>query len=133
MNFTFKKHLYQLLLGDIILNFIILISIFCLKFSFISVFFVLTSLYICNKDIIKQMYNIKKFVKENTVERINKLENDLSDNYLIYDDWYLTDEYMFSVRILKEISYKDIIVVEDGFTLVSGGRGKTLGNKQTIY
>ncbi len=134
MKFTFKKHLRQLLLANIILNlFIILTSICCLGINLRSIIFTIVILFILNKDLIKEFYRVKKFVKENTVKRIKKLESDLSDTYLIYDGWYLTNEYMFSVRILKEISYKDIIVVEDGFTLVNGNRGKTLGKKQTIY
>lgn len=135
MKFTFKKYFCQLLLIYIILNlFIILMSILWYSGRVIHIFFTVIMLVVLNKNLVIELYRIKKFIKENTIEKIKKLEHDLSDNYLIYDDWYLTDEYMFSVRILKEINYKDIIVVEDGFALVNGsGHGSTLGDKQTIY
>ena len=57
----------------------------------------------------------------------------LSNNYLIYDNWYLTSDYMFSVKNLKKVRYKDIMVVESTTALVYGsGNRFTIGHKQTI-
>ena len=113
--------------------FILLAFIFCFRANIIFIIFIIVILIFLNKDLIKQIYTTKKFMKENTMDKLEKLEKDLSDNYLIYDGWYLTNEYMFSVRILKEINYKDIVVVEERLALVRGNRGQVIGKKQVIY
>ena len=131
MKFTFKKYIRQLILYDTFITLFIIIF-FLLFQDTVFILFAILVIFICNINFFRIIYNIKKFLKEQPNDIISKLEKDLSNNYLIYDSWYLTDEYMFSVERLEKINYKDIMVVEGWITLVSG-RNNNLGYKQTIY
>lgn len=132
MKFSFKKYLIKLFILDIFINlFVILFFIIpsSSNISFISL--LILSLTYINIIFIKRIYEIKIFLKNQPSTKIKKLEKDLSNNYLIYDSWYLTDEYMFSLENLEKVDYKDILVIEGGLSLISGMNN--LGYKQTIY
>ena len=130
MKFTFKKYIRQLILYDIFISLFIIIF-FLLFQDIVFLLFAILIISIININFFRIIYKIKKFIKEQPNDIINKLEKDLSNNYLVYDSWYLTDEYMFSVISLEKINYKDIMVVEGGITLVTGKNN--LGYKQTLY
>ena len=105
MKFTFKKYIRQLILYDTFITLFIIIF-FLLFQDTVFILFAILVIFICNINFFRIIYNIKKFLKEQPNDIISKLEKDLSNNYLIYDSWYLTDEYMFSVERLEKINYK---------------------------
>lgn len=128
MKFTFKKYIRQLILYDIFIT--LFIIIFCIVIQN-TILIAIIMILICNIIFFRIIKKVKNFLKEQPYDIINKLEKDLSNNYFIYDSWYLTDDYMFSVEKLEKIYYKDIMVIEGGLTLV-GGRNN-LGYKRTLY
>lgn len=131
MKFTFKKYIRELVLYDILLN--LFIVFFFLKFEdIIFILFAILMMLICNITFFQTIYKIKKFLKEQSNDKISELEKDLSNNYLIYDSWYLTDEYMFSVEKLEKVYYRDIIVIEGGVALDTG-KYNAIKYKQTVY
>lgn len=131
MKFTFKKYIVELLIYDLFINiFVVVLECLIFQKSIITIL-PLTILLIIDINFFKEFHRLKKFIRETPKEKLKKLEYDLSNNYLIYDYWYLTDEYMFSLKELIKIKYKDIIVVEGGIALVSGYNN--IGYKETIY
>jgi len=132
MKFSFKKYLIELFILAIFINLFVIIFFIIHSFNYILfILFLILSLTYINITFIKRIYEIKKFLKNQPSVKIKKIERDLSNNYLIYDSWYLTDDYMFSLENLEKVDYKDILVIEGGIALISGMNN--LGYKQTIY
>ena len=132
MKFTFKKYLIKLLIGTILINIIfIVLALLMSEKDSLTLFFIVTALSILDISSFKEIFCLRKFIRENKKAKLKKLEYDLSNNYLVYDNWYLTDEYIFSLKELIKINYQDIMVVEGGLTLKGGHNN--LGYKQTIY
>ncbi len=133
MKFTFKKHIAELILWNLFFNLIIIIFFILFAESMIAITFLVFVLFCINVDLFRDICKIKNFLKSQSEQKIINLEIDISNSKLVYDSWRLTDEYMFSLKEFKEISYQDIIVVEGGLTLVRGYGGNTIGYKQKIY
>lgn len=131
MKFTFRKYIRKIMIYDLLISLFIL----CFFLLFDEKIFILLSIFIIliyNIYCIKSISKVKKFVRYSSSKDISKLEKDLSNPYLIYDNWYLTDEYMFSVLELIKINYKEILVVEGGVTL-GAGKYNSIKYKQIIY
>ena len=130
MKFTFKKYTIKLLIYSVLIN-IFIIVLELLLFQKNILILILIILFIIDINFFKEFYRLGKFIKESSKKNLKKIEYDLSNNYLIYDNWYLTEEYMFSLKKMIKVKYKDIIVVEGGLTFIGGHNN--LGYKQTIY
>ncbi len=130
MKFTFKKYIKELVAGSIIIDLIVIVLFIISNYLF--AFFLLIILILINVDIFKNIRKIKRYLEFSSEDEIKILEEDLSNSYFIYDSWYLTDYYMFSLKELIKINYKDIMVIDGGLTFVSSTINN-LGYKQTIY
>jgi len=125
MKFSFKKYLIELFILAIFINLFVIIFFIIPSFNYILfILFLILSLTYINITFIKRIYEIKKFLKNQPSVKIKKIERDLSNNYLIYDSWYLTDDYMFSLENLEKVDYKDILVIEGGIALISYNKFK---------
>lgn len=133
MKFTFKKYIQDLILCNLIFNFLLILVLILLVRNIIGIVFLIFMFLNINIDFIRDICKIKRFVKSQSEQKIIVLEKNMSHSKLVYDEWYLTDEYMLSLKKLKKISYQDIIVIEEGFTLMSGYKGNTIGYKQNLY
>lgn len=133
MNFSFKRFITKLLVYDIFLSLFILIFLIVSKSNNLIFLSLLCLILIAiNINSFKRIYKLKNFLKNQSEDKIVELEKELKNNHLIYDSWYITDNYMFSLENLEKINYKDIIVIEGGPCLL-GGKFNNIGYKQTIY
>ena len=133
MKFTFKKHLKELVLQNLFFSLFLILFLILFVKNIIGIVFIIYIFLNINIDFIRDICKIKRFIKSQSEQKIIALEKDISSCELVYDDWYLTDEYMFSLKKLKKISYQDIIVIEERFTLMSGYKGNKVGYKQKLY
>ena len=121
-----------MLILDLFFNIFIIIFFLLRTKDNVIIVIVIFILLEINFNYLKNYYSLKKYLKSQTDEKIKILEKDLSNKKMVYDRWYLTDEYMFSVKETKKVNYQDILVVEGGICLV-GGSQNTIGYKQKIY
>lgn len=132
MKFSLNRELFKELIFKMsfLLLFLLIFLLFDGDYLLISII-IIALIVVLISDIIL-LRKINKYKKENDSNYINELEKTLENTKFIYDGWYITDNYMFSICKLKKIDYKDIEIVESGLSL-TGVQGSSISWKQTIY
>lgn len=129
MKFSFKKYFKLLLIIDF--AFIVLVLLL-FGFGMGTLVFIISVLGI---DIWKQFSKKNELMKMYSAEEKEKIEEDLNKAIWVHDEWYFTEEYIYSIDSFKKVYYKDILVVEGGPTLYgySSAGANSVGWKQKLY
>ena len=135
MKFNFNKYLKKII---IIYSIIFLILLFISLYFFFEDYFVGLTIILFAIPFALNCYeycnSIKKFVRKNSPDEVEKLENDLSNALLKYDNWFLTEEYIFNIEHQLVIHYDEIVLIEPSWDFVNSHRGGyTIGQKQVLH
>lgn len=119
MNFTFQKYKKSLipqylLLIICIISFSILI-IFHFKNNinkFIILLIINIYLIITIKKLLNRYISINQFLNNNSKEKLKQLEKELNKSLIIYNNWFLTEKYIFVLSNQEFIEYNEIVSIK---------------------
>lgn len=135
MKFTFKKYLNKIIM---IYSMIILVLLLISLYFLFENHFVGLTIILFVIPFVLNCYDycdsVKKFVRKNSPEELEKLEKDLTNALLKYNNWFLTEEYIFNIEYQLIIHYDEIVLIEPSWAFIKSHRGGyTIGQKQVLH
>lgn len=86
-------------------------------------------------DVVYDYIHLRNTLRKYSPTELKQMEQELGEAIWIHDEWYFTENYIFSMQEFQKIYYKDILVVEGSPTTygMSGGGSRGIGWKQKLY
>lgn len=124
MKFTFKKYIKSLILQYFIfmifLIFFFVLAIMLLNNNFhkmITIAILIISFIILIYSFFNRIYSVNSTFKNQNKQKLSKIEKELSKPLLSYEDWILTDKYIFLIYNQHFIKYSDIILIDSSIKI----------------
>ena len=118
MNFTFKRYLKEMIIKKWLLIAITILVLVFMYFKKISgSFIVILLVFYLIIDFYLNYRSLKLFIKKYTIDELKKLEHELNDSIFQYDNWFMTEKYIFNIDKQVFIKYDEIVSIKYGMCI----------------